>query len=66
MEMKDLYILRLWDGSDNLWIDVSKPVTKEEANRLYNQYTKNGTVNTCYKHFDYYRVFPMNTTMLFS
>lgn len=65
-EAPELYIVRLYDGFDNIWIDVSKPVTKEEANRIYAEKTNNGTKMTSYQNIDYYRIFPADTTMLYS
>ncbi len=61
-----LYIVRLYDGGDHYWIDISKPVTHAEAEKIWNEKTKNGTVNTKYDDFDYYSIFPANTKMLFN
>ena len=60
------YIVRLYDGFDNEWIDVSEPVSKEEADRIWNEKTGNGTHNTCYANIDYYDIFPEDTVMFFS
>lgn len=46
-------------------MDVSAPVTKEEADRIWNEKTKNGTERRCYQDIDYYHVFPADTVMLF-
>ena len=54
--MKQLYIVRLFDGFDNEWIDVSNPVKKEDAERIWNEKTNNGTEKTNYNHIDYYRI----------
>lgn len=62
----ELYIVRLWDGGDHVWIDVSKPLPREEADEIWNKETKNGTEKTKYDDFDYYRVFPADTRMLFN
>jgi hypothetical protein len=59
----ELYIVRLFDMFDG-WIDVSDPVTKVEAFRLWNEHTNNGTYRTKYEDGDYYAVFPANTRML--
>lgn len=59
------YVVRLWDMHDG-WIDISGPLSKEEADKRWNAETKNGTRNTCYEHGDYYKVFPANTQMLFT
>jgi hypothetical protein len=64
--MTDLYIVRLYDGFDNQWIDITRPITEEEARAVWNEKTQNGTKNTKYEHIDYYRVFPADTKMLFS
>lgn len=55
------YIVRLWDGSDREWIDVSGTVDKREAIAIWNKKTKDGTVGTCYEDFDYFAIFPSNT-----
>lgn len=61
-----LFIVRLYDGFDNEWMDVSSPLTKEEADKVWADKTCNGTKNTRYEHIDYYRVFPADTKMLYS
>lgn len=67
-EPKDqkLFVVRLYDGFDNQWIDVSKPVPKAEADRILAKHTKNGTEKTCYRDIDYYAIFPADTKMLYS
>ena len=62
----DKYIVRLYDGMDNQWIDVSGTVSKEEADRIWNERTKDGTRNTGFDDIDYYKVFPADTKMLYS
>ena len=64
--MARLYIVRLYDGFDNQWIDVSKAVNRHEANEIWLEKTHNGTRNTKYDDIDYYRIFPADTKMLFS
>ena len=61
-----LYIVRLYDGFDNQWMDVSRPVPKAEADRILAEKTAGGTKNASYADIDYYRVFPAGTKMLFS
>lgn len=61
--MAELFIVRLWDGMDGIWCDVTEPVSKEEADRVWNEKTANGTKATKYGDIDYYRVFPADTTM---
>ena len=60
-----LKIVRLWDMFDG-WIDVSGPVSEEEATRIYNKYTNNGTKKTKFADGDYYAIFPADTKMLYT
>lgn len=60
-----LFMVRLWDGMDSLWTDVTGPVSHEEAARVWNEKTQNGTQNTTFQDIDYYRVFPADTKMLY-
>ena len=57
------HIIRLYDGFDNEWIDVSKPVSYEEAQKIWNEKTDNGTKKTTFDDIDYYKIFPANTVM---
>jgi len=61
----DLYVVRLYDGFDNLWIDITDPITKENAEKVLAKKTDNGKKNTCYDDIDYYWIFPANTKMKF-
>lgn len=61
---KELYVVRLYDGFDNVWMDISKEVSLEEAESIWGEKTKNGTKNTKYDDIDYYKVYPANTKML--
>jgi len=55
------YIVRLYDGFDNEWFDICEPTTYENAKQLYNEKTKNGTVDTNFRDFiDYYSIFEVN------
>lgn len=56
--------MRLYDGFDNAWCDVSGPLSREEADKVWLEKTKNGTEKTKYDDIDYYRVFPADTVML--
>lgn len=62
--LTNLFIVRLYDGFDNYWIDVSDPVSKEEATRIWNEKTDNGTRSTSFSDIDYYKVFPADTKMV--
>jgi len=64
MDKEKLYVLRLFERHG--WINVSTPVSKREADKLWNAATRNGTRNTKYKHGDYYKVFPADTHMLYT
>ncbi|MBS1722874.1 MAG: hypothetical protein JSS66_07970 [Armatimonadetes bacterium] len=61
----ELFVVRLYDGMDRLWMDVSKPVSREEADRIWNEKTHNGTKNTCFGDIDYYAVYPADTKMMY-
>lgn len=62
----DLYVVRLWDGFDGVWMDVTEPMPYEDANREWGRFTEGGTKHTRYQDIDYYKVFPADTTMHFS
>ena len=62
---KQLYIVRLYDGFDREWIDVSDPVSKERAAIIWNKATNNGEEKTRFNHINYYKVFEADTKMLF-
>lgn len=62
---KALFVVRLWDMLDG-WIDITGPLSREEADKVWNKETHNGTRNTEYAHGDYYKVFPANTRMVYT
>jgi len=66
MKEEEKYIVRLYDGFDNEWIDISKSVSKEEAMKIWNKETLDGTENTCFDDIDYYKIFPADTIMHYS
>lgn len=57
-----LMIVRLWDMMDG-WADISEPISKEEATRLWNEKTGGGKHNISYNDGDYYQIFPADTKM---
>lgn len=59
-----LFIVRHYDGFDNCWTDVSKPLPKIEADEIWLQKTDNGTRATKYGDIDYYKVFPADVKMV--
>jgi hypothetical protein len=61
-----LFVVRLYDGMDNQWIDVSPPASFEDACKVWLKETDGGAKNTSYNDIDYYRVFPADTKMIFS
>ena len=63
---EELYVVRLYDDFDNEWIDVSKPVSYEEAQKIWNERTDNGEKGTNFDDIDYYKIFPADTVMYFS
>lgn len=69
---EDLYIVRLYDGFDGEWMDVSGPLPKEEALELAGDKNEKrmgsaaGKREGSYDDIDYYRAFPADTTMRFS
>lgn len=72
MSNPDLYIVRLWDGFDGEWMDVSEPLPKEEAEKLAGDKNEarsgsaTGKRDGSYSDVDYYRAFPADTKMIFS
>lgn len=65
MKIDSLYIVRVYDGFDYCWTDITGPVSKSEADRVWNEHTEGGTKWTHYNDIDYYKIFPADTRMLF-
>lgn len=63
--MEGEFVVRLYDGFEHGWCDVSGPVDKEEAQRIWNEHTSNGTKMTKFADIDYYAIFPADTKMVF-
>ena len=63
---EEKFVVRLYDGFDNEWIDVSEPVSREEAEKILNEKTEDGTKNTKFDDIDYYAIFPEDTIMFYS
>ena len=59
------YVVRVWDGFDGVWTDVTEPVSKADADRVWNEKTNNGTRATSFDDISYYAIFPANTRMRF-
>ena len=62
--LSGLYIVRLFDGFDLLWIDIGKPASWDEALALWNTKTNGGTEATRFGDIDYYDIFPAHTRMM--
>jgi len=60
-----LYVVRLYDGFDNCWTDVTGAVSWDEAVTVWRENTADGTKSTCYGDIDYFDIFPSNTRMLY-
>lgn len=64
--MKQLYVVRLYDGMDMIWMDVSEAISREEADKIWNENTNGGTEKVCYDEIDYYQIFPADTRMVYN
>lgn len=60
MDSDRLYVVRLYKSG---WVDVTKPISKKEANIVWKEKTKDGTENTKCENGDYYKVFRVGTEM---
>ena len=65
-EGEELYVVRLYDGFDHDWMDVSDPMSYEEALKIWNTKTENGTKKTEFDDIDYYDIYPASVRMIFS
>ena len=65
-EPEKLFVVRLYDGFDNQWMDITKPLPKAEAQKIWDEKTKNGTEKTNYGDIDYYNIYPADTRMTYS
>jgi len=60
-----LYIVRVYDGFDNCWTDITGAIPWEEAVAVWKQNTADGTKSTAYRDIDYFDIFPSDTVMRF-
>ena len=60
---QEQWIVRLFDMFDG-WIDISEPISREKADEMWNEKTKNGTQKTKYADGDYFAIFPADTKMV--
>lgn len=67
---EEQYVVRLWDGFDNIWMDVSGPMPKAEAEKLAGDKNEArdgsgaGNRDGHYDEIDYYKAWPIDTRML--
>lgn len=66
MNEEGLFIVRLYDGMDNQWMDVSGAVPHDEAEKIWREKTNGGTKNISFDEIDYYKIFPSDTNMVYS
>ncbi len=57
------YIVRLYDMFDG-WMDLTGPLSEEDAVAYWNKKTHVGTQKTKYDDGDYYAIFPAETRMI--
>lgn len=62
-QSEQLWVVRLYDGFDNEWMDITKPLTRSEADRVWNEKTANGTKKRNYQDIDYYAIRLADTNM---
>lgn len=60
----ETFIVRIWDGMDGCWTDVTSDIPRDEALRVWADRTKSGTRNCNYADIDYYAIFPSGTHMV--
>lgn len=65
LEKDGLFTVRLWDGMDGCWTDLSEAtgVPAEAALLIWNKRTDDGTKKVSFKEIDYFRIFPADTRM---
>ena len=66
MKTEKLYVVRLYDGFDYMWMDVSEPLPYNKAKEIWLEKTNGGKTRTKFEHIDYYAIFPADTRMLYS
>jgi hypothetical protein len=68
------FVVRLYDGFDNCWMDVlecdpefgGRTMNEQEVMDLWAKKTNNGTSNTSYSDIDYYAIYPTTVKMVHS
>lgn len=68
---ENLWVVRLWDGFDGEWMDVSGHMPEHDAKKLAGDKNEarigSGAGNRSgnFREIDYYRAFPADTKMVF-
>lgn len=62
----DTFVVRLYDGFDNEWMDVSGSLSGRQAKKIWAEKTDNGRKATSYADIDYYAIYPTDANMVFS
>ena len=57
------FVVRLYDGFDNEWIDTTGPLSYKDATTQWLAKTRGGTKNTKFEDIDYYKIYPAGTLM---
>lgn len=66
MSESEKFVVRLFDYFDG-WIDVTGELSKEDADKYWNEKTANGTKDFQFKSGgSYYAIFPANTRMIYT
>jgi len=65
-EPEKLFVVRMYDRHDNQWVDVSKALPREHADRIWDEKTGGGKHNATSADVPYYDIFPSDTRMVFS
>jgi len=60
------FVVRLWDGMDGAWTDVTGPVSAAEALKVWFERTDDGTHKVSFDEIDYFKIFHANTKMKWS
>ena len=60
------FVVRLYDGFDHEWMDVTEPLPPERAIGEWARLTNNGTESVSYDDIGYYAIYPATVTMLYS
>lgn len=61
-----VFVVRQWDGMGGGWCDCApSPLSALEALQLWAERTENGTKCCSFEDIDYYKIFDVNSCMLY-